>query len=211
MSVRASVLFGVAILAFASGVWATLTLPFEAITNNDPANVAIGEAQFFLDVDDDPAGVAFTIRNTGPEPSSIALVHFDDGSLLGLSELVDSDDGIGGDPDVDFSPSSSSNLPGGATADPPFIPSVSFGSDSDPPPVANGIQPGQWLTIIFTLQGTQTSQDVFDELADGTLRVGVHATSIGDSENSESFITPEPISLLLLGLGGVAVTRRRLR
>lgn len=44
---------------------------------------------------------------------------------------------------------------------------------------------------------------------DGTLRIGIHAISIGANENSESFVNvpiPEPTTALLLlaGLGGLA-------
>ena len=82
-------------------------------------------------------------------------------------------------------------LPGGNTVDPPFITTTGFSADSDSPmPVANGIQPGQWLTIIFTLQGTRTPvQEEATPADDGT------AVEPGLGDDGDAPETDEPSSL----------------
>ena len=60
------------------------------------ANGAIGVSQLWVDVD--PYGdnqVLFRFWNEGPDVCYIAGVYFYDGALLGISELIDSDDGTG--------------------------------------------------------------------------------------------------------------------
>ena len=102
-------------LLFASSSQA-LTLGFGCITNNDPTNCAIGEAQLSVEVIDLGSQVQFDFMNSGAIDSSIADVYFDDGTLAGIATLIDADDGIGGDPGVDFSEGASpSNLPAGAS------------------------------------------------------------------------------------------------
>ena len=71
------------------------TYGFQCITNNSLTDAAIGEAQLFVDVTD-PGGdqVLFTFINDGPEASSITDVYFDDGALLGLAAIDNSDPGV---------------------------------------------------------------------------------------------------------------------
>ena len=199
---------------------AAVTLTFDNITGNNLGDAAIGEAQLSVVVDD-PNGtmdlnadqVLFTFQNAGPDASSITDVYFDDGSLLGIADLIDADDN-GGDPGVDFSEGASpGNLPGGNNANPSFQATAGFTADSDPPAQPNGVNPGETLGIIFDLQGTQTLADVYDELATGELRIGIHVQGFA-SGGSESFVNnpvPEPsqYALLAAGLGLAIVFRRR--
>ena len=92
-----------AVLAVTSAAQADI-YGFQGLTANDIADVATGEAQLFVEVTDlGSSQVMFTFTNTGPNASSITDVYFDDGTLLGIASLVDSDDGTGGDAGVDFS------------------------------------------------------------------------------------------------------------
>jgi hypothetical protein len=173
-----------------------LTLGFECITNNRPADAAIGEAQLFVDVTDyGNDQVLFTFRNTGPAASSIADVYFDDGTLLGIASIID---GTGVDFEIDASPG---DLPGGKNIEPDFKVSQGFFSaDSEPPTQPNGVNPDEWLQIVFNLQPGKTFGDVLGDLDSRDLRIGIHVQGF-ENEGSESFVNtiPDATTLSLLG------------
>ena len=205
----------IAAMLFGSLAHAT-TVSFYCISNTSATNCTAGATQLSVDVlDIGPGQVQFNFYNSGPANSSIADVYFDDGSLLGIASLIDFDDGFGGDMGVDFSQGASpGNLPAANNASPPFQATAGFLADSDSPVQPNGVNPGEWLGIIFDLQGAQTYADVIAELSDGRLRIGLHVQGFGDG-GSESFVNnpvPVPAAVWLFGsglLGLVGVARRK--
>jgi hypothetical protein len=72
------------------------------------------------------------------------------------------------------------------------------------------VNPGEELGITYTLQTGQTIDDVLAELADGTLRIGIHVQGY-ETEGSEGFVNvvPEPGALMvfMVGLLTVELTR----
>lgn len=160
--------------------------------------------------------VRFTFRNEVGVNSSISEIYFDDGTLLGISTLIN-------DPNfTDFVPGSASpgNLPGGQNLDPPFETTQGFLADAQGNP-SNGIdQASERVHIYFELKEGQTYADLLNAVqlggAEGGLRIGLHVRSIGDHEESASFVSVIPVvptpgaaagGLALLGL--IASSRRR--
>ncbi len=183
---------------------ASVTYPFINITGNSAYSAAAGMAQLRVTVVDwAPGQVGFTFTNSGPDQMSITDVYFADGTLLGISTIING-------PGVNFSQGATpGNLPGGNSISPAFVTTAGFSADSNPPPVANGVQPGEWLTIVFDLINGQTYADTIAAMNGAVnLRVGIHVQGFANGE-SESYITPAPGAVALLGLGGLVMTRRR--
>ena len=203
-----------------------VTFGFYNITGNNADDAAIGEAQLFVDVTD-PSGeenllatqALFTFRNIGPDDSSICDVYFDDGTLLGIASIDNSSLGVSFSQDAD-----PGNLPGGNTVSPVFETSTEpffampLSADSDPRVQPNGVNPEEYLGILFDLQSDGTFADVLTELQDATLRIGIHVQGFAliegeEEEGSESFINtdeegfipphsvPEPATMVLLASG----------
>lgn len=189
---------------------AGLVYSFDAITNNNPTNTAVGEAQITVQVNDLGGNhVEFVFKNAGPIASSITQVYFDDGSLLGISSITN---GSG----VAFSQGASPpNLPGGNTID--FNTSAGFLASANSPVASNGVNPGETLKIAFNLKASQTYANTIAainlSLANpgvdmvGGLRIGIHVQAIGTG-GSESFVNgpslsavPEPSTVVLAASG----------
>ena len=198
------------VVASLLGAWSVYAAPAQAgvtfgrITSNSPTNVASQLKLDLFDLTSSAAYVEFLFSwNTGAlAGASITDVYFEDGTLVALDTITNG-------PGVLFSRGASpGNLPGGNGASPPFNATVGFNSDSAPPTVPNGVQPGEWLKIGFTLQSGKTALNTLNALNNGTLRIGLHVQNInGDSDSfinkrDASFDTqvPEPASLAVWGL-----------
>lgn len=172
-------------------------------------------ADFSVDVFNGAGTAKFKIMNNSTVGGIITSVYFDNGTVLSMAAS----------PIFDFSgtvvfeqPATPSELPGAnlvspvfETTVPPSGPSEAFSIDSAAP-VSNGIDPGEYVTILFNLQPGFDINDTIAAMNDGSLRIGLHIQSFDDAlSTSQSAVTPEPATLLMLGLGSLMAIRRRKR
>lgn len=214
ISIRAIALSAAMMLSAAVADAATYS--FTGVTNNNATNTTTGQNQLSVDVLDLGSGnISFTFANSGPLASSIADVYWDDrAGVLGTMGTITASSG------VSFSQGAAPpNLPGGNSIG--F--SATASADSNPPVQPNGVNPGEWLTIVWSLISGATYADVIAALnlggsQSGSLRIGLHVQGFANG-GSESFVnnTPAPVpvpaaGLLLLGaLGGLAAMRGKKR
>jgi hypothetical protein len=204
---------------------------FQRITSNNAENVA---GQFRLRIYDATQAnaafgglgltgnqVLFTYTNTAAIASNITEIYVDDGTIGSLSSLHNSLGGF-----TNFNPApplNPGNLPSGNNVDPDFVATEAFSADTASGPPANGInEAADILGIVYNTSGGLTGVD--DDIADGSIRVGLHVRSIGAAAESDSFINtggptiiedpiPEPSTIILLGFGllslvGITVRRK---
>lgn len=189
---------------------------FTQLTSNG-GDAAVG-AQLSVEVEAAGANqVDFIFRNSGPLASSITDVYFDDGTLLGIADVMN------GGPGVSFSQGASpGELTGGNAID--FNTSAGFNADSNPPVQPMGVNPGEMVTIRFNLINGQGLADTIAalELAlanpgvdmVGGLRIGIRIQGYANGA-SESFVNgggpviPLPSAAAMGAVGLLVVARRR--
>lgn len=185
---------------------------FSVVQPNDPSSVAIGEAQFRVNVYEAGTNqVSFRFYNKGPIRSSLTDIYFDDAGGM-LAELVTIDNG----PGVLFSEGATPvDWPASHYVTPYFT--ADFSADSDDPTVPNGINSFESLRLSFTLINGFSFEDLIAAIGDSTFRIGIQGRNMGGAGLRETFINrtsvvPLPGAFVLgaLGLGIVGWQRRRL-
>jgi hypothetical protein len=193
------------------------TYGFYNITHNSINNAAAGEAQLAVAVSDRGSMttgdgtfnlVGFKFNNSGPVDCVITDIYFQDGSFLGFASIDESLPGVDFKQD-EIGNIGPENLPGGNSMTPAFISTTLFSMEPVNPGPYWGVGPAEWVEIVYSLQAGKTYADIIDELDSADLRIGIHVQSFAD-DGSESFVNvPEPMALILLGLGGLTLRKRR--
>lgn len=202
--IHSAVLAAIFYFASLNGAYA-LQYSFDNITNNSAVNAATGEAQLKVDVTQPGLSqILFTFTNSGPAASSITDIYFDDDvPLLTYASFIE---GSGVSYTVGASPG---NLPGGN----PYSFSSDYDYDSDSPAQPNGVNPGEYLSILFNYKDpiNYNFNTILSAIDAKTFRIGIHVQGFADG-GSESFIigppdnpgnppVPEPATFALLGFG----------
>ena len=190
---------------------ANVTYGFQGVTSNDPTGTSITAGETYLSVDVSefaPGEVLFEFNNEVGSPSPydsyfIKGVYFYDGVLLQIASLIDEDDNYGGmfgDPNVDFS-EDASNATGFTNAVKLVTGYELKGDAGNDSGTDNGVQPGEWLGVVFTHDGT--FGQVITGLNNHDIIIGIHVGGFGDGDYSEKFITviPAPGAVLLGSIG----------
>jgi hypothetical protein len=200
---------------------------FTPITSNSDGSVA---QQLSLAVTGGGGMASFTFYNNlapglvvgSPLPSSITLAYFDDRTaptlLTNLTGILEP----GG---VSFAPVLSGTLPGGNSLLDNFT--FSFGAEATSAGGVqnNGVNPGEYLTLIFSTPTTVSLADLVAALNAGagdvpdatdTLRIGIHVQGIGTASYSDAFVltplSPVPVpGAVLLGVLGLGAAGLKLR
>lgn len=155
----------------------------------------------------DGAGTAtFKFHNDSLFNCSLTQIYFDDGALFGLSSLANGPGAHFGTDEVTPGPG---NLPSGNNLDPVFVADREFSIAPFAPVTPNGVGTGEWVSVTFDLASGMTLQDVFNEIASGELRVGIHVQAFPDGSSEAALMIPEPASVMMIALGSLVITGYR--
>jgi len=202
LKARVGVVALVAVLLSVTTVQAVI-YPFDVFTTNGNYNDSPA-IDVYMNVSNGAGQVDFTFYNVSSIQSSLAQIYFDNGSLLGISHVENG-------PGTVFNEvyPGPGNLPSGETIG--FYADKEFSIGAESPPPENGVNPpppDEWVKITFDLLENGSLENVIGELNTGVLRVGIHIIDLPDGSSESAVNIPEPGTLVLLGLGALALLRR---
>ncbi len=179
---------------------------------NDANYACNPNLHFEVEVFDPPGQVIFEFRNMSTISCVITEIYFDNGSLISLESIINNiiseENKIGTKFIMGATPQ---ELPGCNLVNPVFRTTEGFSAEPSAPPAKWGINPGEWVQLVYNLDEGATFEDVIAELDSGIdLRIGIRIQSLpGEPGSCSALNTPEPATLLLLAIGSAAILRKR--
>jgi hypothetical protein len=154
-------------------------------------------------------GVTIKIENDdGSMESSVTRIFFHDKDREFLGTNIPAMIGYS-DTGISFASSNNETFPGGNAIG--FVEAFRF--IAAPPPVKNGLNPGESVTFSFGRPGLEHTEDeILALIKNGDFRIGVHVQGIsGNDGPSASYVShiPEPTTALLGCLGTLLLLTRR--
>jgi hypothetical protein len=198
-----------AAIFFAVPAMAAFTYGFVNVSGNNSYNAQVGEDQLYMLVDEVTVNgdsfANFTFGNTGPVPTAVAVIYFDDYDddfFLGNPDYMEND------AETAFEYMSGGTMPAWNQVNPSFEKPADFSFAAKNPAPFNGINADEsWMV---RMNYNSTYSQLIKALNDGSLRVGMHVRAFPNG-GSEAFVNtpdivppgiiPAPSALLLAGLG----------
>ncbi len=192
--------FGMVVIGTCSVVtYGAATFGFTNVSASTPADAAIGQAQFFMDLLDESARqVRFDFRNTGPAASSITEIFFEDrgGELEPVFASVTPVTVAGSG--VAFAQATTPPALVFSELLEPFAVTPELTLAATAPVVTNGIGPGESLSVVGNLTDDVVTSQLMSRLENGTVRVALRAQGFPDGgtatflNNTSPVVTPTP-------------------
>jgi hypothetical protein len=179
--------------AMAQAIPSPQTFGFNACSNRDPANVAVGEAQMKVTIADEGTApmqgvptpqISFLFENIGSAASSLTDIYFYDPATRLIDFRMMADSGTG----VNFSVGATPNYLRECA---PLNAIVFASFDSTRPIPTKGINPGEWLKLYFWLAPGVTYADI------ANLQIGIYVSAFAN-QGSEAFITKHLLTYVRL-------------
>jgi len=165
--------------------------------------------------------VLFTFTNTSLIASTISEIYFDDGTIFDQTHILNNLGGFTKYTDGGNNGVNPGNLPSGNNVTPIFEATADFGADTTGKK-NNGVNASNDIVgIIIQLQSGVGFTELQYALADGTLRLGLHVSSIGEGSDSDAFVNnplvlsapaspvPLPAAAWLFGPALLVAARKR--
>lgn len=247
MTRSVGVLLGSALLlGVVCPVQAGYKINFQAVNPhiNNPVNIQTAADQISAEVFDvgrDESGntiAQFLFKNIGPKASALSEIGFEDGTLLARGTAAGGYIDAGGTLVVDSTRVSFAEQKNYPNFGFQFDTSSLFSIGANNPAPNDGLNPGEWLAVKYTLQTGKTYQNLLDALEAGkdgrdpdpnnpgrytSLRLAIHVIAFGDGGSEKLLYSPQPQNpnpvpappaIVLAGLGvicigGFARLRRR--
>ncbi len=183
---------------------------FEGLTHNHGRNNQAGEDQLRITLHEHNNQACFMFTNTGSSSMSITRIAFDDrGAHLGASTIMNGEG-------VHFRrDDNAQDIPGEDRSDPRFTPTFSFSSgtgenENEMENEDEGVRNDRNVDLCFNLNSGASFNDVFRDLREGRLRIGVHVRGF-DDQSDESFLNGAGTGTIVplppaAGMGALAAT-----
>jgi len=175
------------------------------ITNNNAVNAHAGERQLSFDISsgtewaDSASAVSFKFYNRGTAPMTVTRIVFDfpNGVNWIGGGMGDFQNGVLA---FDFVNSPQTALPGWNNIVPSFHNDFELSA-------SYGLKPGQMFNAHFYLN--MPVYNIENAINTGAFKVGFYANSFANGGNESFASVPEPLTALLLGLGGIFLRNRK--